>query len=283
MNWAKWGVDYLKYDLCSYSGVAKDNSPEELKKPYAIMQQAIAKTNRDIVYSLCQYGMGDVSKWGAEINGNLWRTTMDINDSWKSVLNTGFAQTDNYQNVNPGHWNDPDMLVIGQVGWSKDTKPTKLTADEQYSHFSLWSLLSSPLLIGCEMGKLDAFTLGLITNDEVIAVNQDVLGKQAQLIQKSDEYQVWAKDMADGSKAVGLFFTGKAETTEINPVKMINWGDEIAENSKLIGIDFNTLGLSGKQKVRNLWSQQNLGTYDDRFESDVNYHGVVLVKISPAK
>jgi alpha-galactosidase len=283
INWAKWGVDYLKYDWCSYGSVAKDNSPEELKKPYAIMQQAIAKTNRDIVYSLCQYGMGDVSKWGAEVNGNLWRTSMDINDSWKSVLNTGFAQTDNYQYVNPGHWNDPDMLVIGQVGWSKDTKPTKLSPDEQYAHISLWSLLSSPLLIGCDMGKLDAFTLGLITNDEVIAVNQDVLGKQARLIQKGDDYQVWAKDMADGSKAVGLFYTGIAETTETNPVKMINWGDERAENSKLIGIDFNTLGLSGKQKVRNLWSQQNLGTYDDRFELDVNYHGVVLVKILPAK
>jgi alpha-galactosidase len=175
------------------------------------------------------------------------------------------------------------MLVIGQVGWSKDTKPTKLTPDEQYAHFSLWSLLSSPLLIGCEMGKLDAFTLGLITNDEVIAVNQDVLGKQAQLIQKGDDYQVWAKDMADGSKAVGLFYTGAAETTEINPVKMINWGDEIAENSKLISIDFKALGLSGKQNARNLWSQQNLGTYDDRFESVVSYHGVVLVKISAAK
>jgi alpha-galactosidase len=133
------------------------------------------------------------------------------------------------------------------------------------------------------MDKLDAFTLGLITNDEVIAVNQDVLGKQARLIQKGDDYQVWAKDMADGSKAVGLFFTGTAEATEINPVKMINWGDEIAENSKLIGIDFKALSLSGKQKVRNLWSQQNMGTYNDRFESDVKYHGVVFVKISPAK
>jgi alpha-galactosidase len=283
MNWAKWGVDYLKYDWCSYGTIAKDNSLEELKKPYAIMQQAIVKTNRDIVYSLCQYGMGDVSKWGAEVNGNLWRTTMDINDSWKSVLNTGFIQTDNYQYVNPGHWNDPDMLVVGQVGWSKDTKPTKLSPDEQYAHISLWSLLSSPLLIGCDMGKLDAFTLGLITNDEVIAVNQDVLGKQAQLIQKGDDYQVWAKDMADGSKAVGLFYTGIAETTELNPVKMINWGNEVTENSKLIGIDFKALGLSGKQKVRNLWSQQDLGTFNDRFESDVNYHGVVLMKISPVK
>ena len=226
--------------------------------------------------------MGDVWNWGAEVGGNLWRTTMDINDSWKSVLGTGFTQTNNYRNIGPGHWNDPDMLVVGTVGWNANTKPTKLTPDEQYAHISLWSLLASPLLIGCEMDKLDAFTLGLLTNDEVIGVNQDVLGQQARLIQKGDDFQVWAKDLDDGSKAVGLFFTG-VTSGDKDPVKMINWGDEPLENNKLIGIDFKTLGLSGKQVVRNLWSQQNIGTYDGRFESDVNYHGVVLVKISAVK
>ncbi len=280
--WAKWGVDYLKYDWCSYRQIQKDNSLEELKKPYFIMRDALLKTNRDIVYSLCQYGMGDVWNWGAEVGGNLWRTTMDINDSWKSVLGTGFTQTDNYQNIGPGHWNDPDMLVVGTVGWNANTKPTILTPDEQYAHISLWSLMASPLLIGCEMDKLDAFTLGLLTNDEVIGVNQDVLGQQARLIQKGDDFQVWAKDLADGSKAVGLFYTG-ANSSDKDPVKMINWGDEPLENNKLIEIDFKALGLSGKQVVRNLWSQQNIGTYDGRFESDVNYHGVVLVKISAAK
>ena len=279
-TWAEWGVDYLKYDWCSYRQIQKDNSLEELEKPYFIMRDALAKTNRDIVYSLCQYGMGDVWNWGAEVGGNLWRTTMDINDSWKSVLGTGFTQTNNYQNAGPGHWNDPDMLVIGQVGWSKNTKPTKLTPDEQYSHISLWSLLSSPLLIGCEMDKLDNFTLGLITNDEVIGVNQDVLGHQARLVQKGDDYQIWAKDLANGSKAVGLFYTGVTEAAAKDPVKMINWGDEKPEETKLISIDFKALGLSGKQKARDLWSQQNLGTYNDHFESDVNYHGVVLVKLS---
>ena len=279
-TWAEWGVDYLKYDWCSYRQIQKDNSLEELEKPYFIMRDALAKTNRDIVYSLCQYGMGDVWNWGAEVGGNLWRTTMDINDSWKSVLGTGFTQTNNYQNAGPGHWNDPDMLVIGQVGWSKNTKPTKLTPDEQYSHISLWSLLSSPLLIGCEMDKLDNFTLGLITNDEVIGVNQDVLGHQARLVQKGDDYQIWAKDLANGSKAVGLFYTGVTEAAAKDPVKMINWGDENPKETKLISIDFKALGLSGKQKARDLWSQQNLGTYNDHFESDVNYHGVVLVKLS---
>jgi alpha-galactosidase len=133
------------------------------------------------------------------------------------------------------------------------------------------------------MDKLDGFTLSLLTNDEVIGVNQDVLGRQARLIQKGDDYQVWAKDLADGSKAVGLFYTGVAEAAAKDPVKMINWGDEKPETAKLISIDFNALGLSGKQKARDLWSQQNLGTYDGHFESEVNYHGVVLVKLSAAE
>jgi alpha-galactosidase len=282
-TWAKWGVDYLKYDWCSYRQIQKDNSLEELKKPYFIMRDALAKSKRDIVYSLCQYGMGDVWNWGAEVGGNLWRTTGDINDSWKSVLGTGFTQTNNFANAGPGHWNDPDMLVIGQVGWSKDTKPTKLSPDEQYAHISLWSLLSSPLLIGCEMDKLDNFTLGLITNDEVIGVNQDALGQQARLVKKGDDYQVWAKDLADGSKAVGLFYTGKGSTAEKDPVKMINWGDEPTESIKLIGIDFSELGLSGNYKARNLWAQQDIGIFKNRFEAEVNYHGVVLVKLQLSK
>ncbi len=282
-TWGKWGVDYLKYDWCSYGSIVQDNSLDELQKPYKMMHEAIVKTNRDIVYSLCQYGMGDVWKWGPEVNGNLWRTTMDIQDNWKSILNTGFTQTNNADYAGPGHWNDPDMLVIGTVGWSRDTKPTKLSPDEQYSHFSLWSLLSSPLLIGCEMDKLDSFTLGLLTNDEVIGVNQDVLGHQAKLVKKGSDFQVWAKNLSDGSKVVGLFYTGDTESSATDPVKMINWGDNKTEPAKLISIDFNLLGLTGKQQVRNLWSQQNIGTYDGHFETEVNFHGVGLIKLSAIK
>lgn len=282
-TWAKWGVDYLKYDWCSYRNISAGNSLDELQKPYKIMQEAIVKTNRDIVYSLCQYGMGDVWKWGAEVNGNLWRTTMDIQDNWKSILNTGFTQTNNADFAGPGHWNDPDMLVIGTVGWSKDTKPSKLTPDEQYSHVSLWSLLSSPLLIGCEMDQLDNFTLGLVTNDEVIGVNQDVLGCQAKLIKKGEGFQIWAKDLSDGSKVVGLFYTGNSESSANDPIKMINWGEKKAEKGKLISIDFNLLGLNGKQVVRNLWSQKNIGSYDGSFETEVNFHGVCLLKLSAVK
>ncbi|MEI6140296.1 MAG: putative Ig domain-containing protein, partial [Mariniphaga sp.] len=283
ITWGSWGVDYLKYDWCSYRSISAGNTLEELEKPYKIMQDALAKTNRDIVYSLCQYGMGDVWKWGPEVNGNLWRTTMDITDNWKSILNTGFKQTENADYVNPGHWNDPDMLVIGSVGWSAKTLPTKLTKDEQYSHVSLWSLLSSPLLIGCDLTKLDDFTLGLVTNDEVIGVNQDILGRQAKLITKGDDYQVWAKDLADGSKAVGIFYTGATDGGEKDPVKMINWDQQKVDTSKLISLDFTTLGLAGKQIVRNLWSQRDLGTFDGKFETKVSQHGVTLVKLTAAK
>lgn len=283
ITWGKWGVDYLKYDWCSYMNISAGNSLEELQKPYKIMHEAIVKTNRDIVYSLCQYGMGDVWKWGHEVNGNLWRTTMDIQDNWKSILNTGFTQTNNADYVGPGHWNDPDMLVIGTVGWSKDTKPTKLSPDEQYAHVSLWSLLSSPLLIGCEMDKLDNFTLGLVTNDEVIGVNQDVLGRQAKLIKKGDDFQIWAKDLSDGSTVVGLFYTGDTENSDTDPVKMISWGDEKSESAKLMSVDFKLLGLMGKQEVRNLWSQKNMGIYDGHYETEVNFHGVGLMKLSAVK
>lgn len=279
-KWAEWGVDYLKYDWCAYQQIAKDDSLEELQKPYILMNKMLDKTGRDVVYSLCQYGMGDVHEWGGDVGGNLWRTTMDITDTWKSVLHTGFSQTNNWEPVGPGHWNDPDMLVIGYVGWNENTELTALTYDEQYSHISLWSLLSAPLLIGCEMDKVDDFTLNLITNDEVIGVNQDVLGKQAQLIKKGEDYQVWAKDLSDGSKVVGIFYTGVIEEGSSDPVKMINWDDEEQPEPKLISVSLTEIGLSGKQTARDLWSQQDLGIYDSVFDTEVNYHGVSLVKFS---
>ena len=142
------------------------------------MREALDKADRDIVYSLCQYGMGDVWKWGAEVGGNCWRTTGDISDSWGSMAGIGFAQNGHEKFAGPGHWNDPDMLVVGMVGWG-NLHPTGLTPNEQYTHISLWCLLASPLLIGCDMAQLDDFTLGLLTNDEVLEVNQDPLGKQA--------------------------------------------------------------------------------------------------------
>jgi alpha-galactosidase len=163
ITYGKWGVDYLKYDLCSYTDIiADDTSLAIQQKPYIIMRDALKKQSRDIVYSLCQYGIKDVWKWGAQMNGNLWRTTEDITDTWESLYNIGFKQNTLYPYAHPGGWNDPDMLIVGMVGWGESLHPTRLTPYEQYTHISLWSLLSAPLLIGCDISKLDDFTLNLL-------------------------------------------------------------------------------------------------------------------------
>jgi alpha-galactosidase len=257
-RYAEWGFDYLKYDWCSYGSIAKDESLPELKKPYHVMRAALDKVDRDIIYSLCQYGMGNVWEWGAEVGGNCWRTTGDINDSWGSMAGIGFSQNGHEKFAAPGRWNDPDMLVVGRVGWG-DPHPTRLTPNEQYTHITLWCLLSSPLLIGCDMTQLDPFTLSLLTNDEVLEVNQDPLGKQAGRIVKGDLTEVWAKDLEDGSKAVGLFNRGELEATV-----EVKWSD---------------LGIVGKQVVRDLWQQKDLGEFKDSFQVKVPRHGAVMIRI----
>ncbi len=262
-RYAQWGFDYLKYDWCSYGNIAPRPNLAEMQKPYEVMRAALAKAPRDIVFSLCQYGMGNVWEWGAQVNGNCWRTTGDINDSWYSMSGIGFEQAGHEKYAAPGHWNDPDMLVVGYVGWSANVRPTKLTPNEQYTHISLWCLLSAPLLIGCDMTKLDDFTLNLLTNDEVLEVNQDPLGRQAARVAKNGQQEVWAKDLADGSKVVGLFNRDEDEAT----VK-VNWSD---------------LGIKGRRGVRDLWRQKDLGKCDDEFQTSVPRHGVVLVNLSPAK
>ena len=143
------------------------------------MRKMLNQVDRDIVFSLCQYGMGNVWEWGGEVGGNLWRTTGDITDSWNSMAGIGFAQDKSSKYALPGNWNDPDMLVVGKVGWGPNLHPSKLSPDEQYTHISLWALLAAPLLIGCDMTQMDPFTLNLLTNDEVLEINQDPLGKQA--------------------------------------------------------------------------------------------------------
>ncbi len=258
-RYAEWGFDYLKYDWCSYGEIAPHPTHEQLLKPYQVMRAALDQAPRDILFSLCQYGMGNVWEWGAQVGGNCWRTTGDITDTWSSMSGIGFGQAGHEKYAGPGHWNDPDMLVVGYVGWSAKVRPTRLTPNEQYTHITLWCLLCSPLLIGCDMTKLDEFTLNLLTNDEVLEVNQDPLGHQAGRIAKDAQSQVWAKDMADGSKAVGLFNLGD----EDGPVT-VKWAD---------------LGLKGKLKVRDLWRQADLGKFAGQFQTPVPRHGVVLIRI----
>jgi alpha-galactosidase len=324
-RYKEWGVDYVKYDSCSYRRLARQltveryakllpaNDAENLRKlsaekepldanrnrseeqtarlkqinsetktilqkinptekeqidlellqaPYRVFRASLDKVNRDIVYSICQYGKGNVWEWGEKLGGNSWRTTEDIKDTWKSLSDIGFSQAGHEKYAGPGHWNDPDMLIVGLVGWGENLHPSRLTPDEPYMHISLWSLLCSPLLIGCDMSRLDEFTLSLLSNDEVLEVNQDPLGKQAGRISKDKDLEVWAKEMEDGSKAVGLFNLGQA--------------------SSKVSVEWSELGIHGQQIVRDLWRQTNLGAFDNHFEAVVAPHGVVLVRIRPA-
>jgi alpha-galactosidase len=190
---------------------------------------------------------------------NCWRTTGDISDNWKSMSRNGFSQDKWNSFAGPGHWNDPDMLVVGKVGWGPKLRPTGLTPDEQYTHITLWCLLSAPLLIGCDMTQMDDFTLSLLTNDEVLAVDQDALGKQASRISQQGDLEVWAKPLADKTWAVGLF----------------NRSDKPAD----VSVKFADLKLVGPQPVRNLWKQADLGQSDDQFSSRVASHGTVMLKI----
>ena len=193
-QYGDWGFDYLKYDWCSYGQIApRDPNRAELMKPYQVMRASLDKAPRDILYSLCQYGMGNVWEWGEQVGGNSWRTTGDITDTWASLSGIGFRQGGHEKVVGPGHFDDPDMLIAGKVGWGPNLHPTRLTANEQYTHISLWCLLCSPLLIGCDMTQFDDFSLGLLTNDEVLEVNQDPLGRQASRVSKEGTAEVWAK------------------------------------------------------------------------------------------
>jgi alpha-galactosidase len=262
-RFAEWGFDYLKYDWCGYGSLVRSPTAEQLKEPYRLMRKYLDELDRDIVYSLCQYGMGEVWKWGAEVGGNCWRTTGDIGDSWSSMSGIGFSQDKSAPYASPGHWNDPDMLVVGRVGWGPNLRETRLRPNEQYTHISLWCLLCSPLLLGCDLRNMDAFTVSLLTNDEVLAVNQDALGQQARPVGDAGSLDVWAKKMEDGSLAAGLFNRG--------PV------------AKVVTASWSDMGLSGPMRVRDLWRQKDLGIFDGKFEAEIPRHGVVLVRLFPAR
>ncbi len=262
-TYARWGVDYLKYDWCSYQSVAGGSDKEALMKPYLLMRDALDACDRDIVYSLCQYGMGDVWEWGAEVGGNLWRTTGDIADSWNSMSKIGFAQNGLESWAGPGHWNDPDMLVVGIVGWGKTMRPTPLTKNQQVAHITLWTVLAAPLLLGCDLAQLDTFTLALITNDEVIDVNQDPLGKQGWRCAGDPWSETWIKPLYDGTLAVALFNRIPVKTT-----LTARWDD---------------LGITGIQPVRDLWQRKDLPAAQGTFSAEVPANGSVLVKIGTPK
>ncbi|HEY4788385.1 MAG TPA: putative Ig domain-containing protein [Bacteroidales bacterium] len=252
-QFAKWGFDYLKYDW----------NPNELPETKE-MYDDLRASGRDILLSLSNStpfaSIAELSQVS-----NAWRTGGDIKDEWKSLKSRLFTQDKWAPYAGPGHWNDPDMMVLGVVGWnSQEKRPTRLTPDEQYTHMSAWCLMSVPLLLGNNLTKLDEFTLSLLTNDEVIAVNQDPLGKQATVISMQGEAGVMAKDMEDGSKAVGLFNPGDNGAQEV----VLKWSD---------------LGIKGRYIVRDLWRQKDLGTFEGEFKANVAMHGVVMVSLRKAK
>ena len=258
-TYASWGVDFLKYDWCSYEDLAPDHSLAQLQKPYLVMRDALRGVNRDIVYSLCQYGFGDVWKWGADVGGNLWRSSGDLLDFWSNLQSVGFRQSGRELWTRPGHWNDTDMLVVGSVGWGPNLHPTRLTQNEQLLHVALWALQAAPLFIGADLSQLDPFTLSLLTNDEVLDVDQDPAGKAAARIWQRGRLEVWARPLSDGTMAVGLFNRGLA------PERVtVRWSE---------------LGLSGAQPVRDLWRREDAGTFDAAFSASVPRHGVVFVKV----
>src|SRR3990172_2135992 len=234
-QWARWGFDYLKYDW-------NPNDVPHVEE----MAGALKASGRDIILSLSNSApFGSAADLSAI--SQCWRTTGDIRDTWEIMSAIGFSQERWRPFARPGHWNDPDMLVVGMVGWGPELRKTRLSPDEQYTHISLWSLLAAPLLLGCDLARLDSFTLGLLTNDEVLEINQDPLGDEARLLRRDNGREIWVKNLEDGSKAVGLFFPANEFA---DPADYFNW-DRATETE--ITLPGSELGFDRDFSVRDVW------------------------------
>jgi alpha-galactosidase len=243
--YGEWGIDYLKYDYCSFQG-----DVDAQIAAYRKMHEALLKTGRPIVFSLCQYGMDRVWSWGPGVGGNLWRTTDDISDDYDRMAYIGFGQEGLDRFAGPGHWNDPDMLEIGNG---------KMNHDEYLTHMSLWCILAAPLLAGNDLSKMTAETLEILTNPEVVAIDQDQAGIQGYPVAQEGPLAVWVKPLWDGGKAVGLFNRG--------------------ESAMPVTAHFRDIGIGDQASVRDLWAKRDLGVVQNRFTAVVPKHGVVLVKV----
>ena len=254
---ASWDVDFLKYDFCYV--------PEGAHGPslYAKMGLALRSSGREILFSLCEWGSNKSWLWGAGVGGHMWRTTGDIVDSWESIEHIGFSQSGHAKYGGPGHWNDPDMLVVGM--YSEGNVARGGCTDTEYrTHFGLWCLLASPLMIGCDPRNMNDATRDILKNKELIAVNQDPLGRQGFRVARKGKLDIWKKPLAGGSLAVGLF----------------NRGDETAK----IAVSWKDLGLAEDRaaSVRDLWSHEDLGEFAGSFEAEVESHGSAIVRVAPA-
>ncbi len=253
-TYAAWGFDYLKYDLCSYHEVMQKEAPGDQAKQYQMMRAAYEKmhkalvaTGRPIYFSLCQYGWDSVWKWGPTVGGNSWRTTDDIQDNYMSMSNIGFSQAGLAKYAGPGHWNDPDMLEVGNG---------KMKYNEYLTHMSLWAILAAPLLAGNDLSQMTAETKSILMNKDVIAIDQDPLGKQGDRVSADGPFEVWSKPLKDGSVAVGLFNRG--------------------HDAEQMSLPLQKLGLSASSKVHNVWNPSDNG----HGPWMVPEHGVVLLRIT---
>jgi alpha-galactosidase len=252
-SYASWGVDYLKYDWCN-------TGTRNAEEAYATMNAALLETGRPIVFSICEWGTAKPWLWAKGI-GNLWRTTGDIHDCWdcKTEYESGLvllldknAALESF--AGPGHWNDPDMLEVGNGG---------MTTAEYQAHFSLWAMLAAPLMAGNDIRSMSSETREILTNAEVIAVDQDAFGQQGRRIQKNGEQEIWSRPLADGGRAVILFNRGSEPA-----VMSVNW--------ELIGYPGHVAA-----KVRDLWKHQDLGSFHDRYTGTVGPRSVIMLKILP--
>jgi len=254
LQYASWGVDYLKYDWCN-------TTTQDAQAAYALIRNALNATGRPIVLSICEWGTAKPWLWGKAVGGNLWRTTGDISDTWqgKDKHHLGVVDILDLQDglqsyAGPGHWNDPDMLEVGNGG---------MTTDEYRAHFSLWAILAAPLLAGNDLRDMRPEIRDILTNKEVIAVNQDPLGRQGRRVRKDGDLEVWAKQMRDGSRSVVLLNRDVSEK-EIT----VSWED-IGYPSHL------------SASVRDLWRAKDLGQRKEKFSASVAPHSVVMVHVAP--
>jgi alpha-galactosidase len=259
--YAGWGVDYLKYDLCSFQDNMREVRAEHPDEPgaakdlmiaaYRKMGDALKATGRPFLYSLCQYGVDQPWKWGLEVGAQMWRTTDDIDDSYGRMITIGFSQAGLSKYAGPGHWNDPDMLEIGNG---------KMTEDEYRTHMSLWVLLAAPLIAGNDLSKMTEADKNLLMNKEAIAIDQDALGKQGDRLYQSGDFDVWTKPLSDGRVAVGLFNR--------------SW------DNRDVSVDLAEIGFRDGARLRDVWKQKDLGRHSGVFTDTIPKHGVTLLIVS---
>ena len=247
-TFAAWGIDYLKYDLCS--GEAFYHTADTVYGTYQQMGEALAAVGRPVVYSLCEYGRFDVGSWGRDVGGHLWRTTGDIEDNYETMAKIGFDKNGTPKHTGPNGWNDPDMLEAGNGG---------MTTAEYRTHISLWAMMAAPLILGNDIRSMSTETLELLSNREVIAIDQDPAGAQGLPVKKDGKIEIWTKKLADGAVAVGVFNRDTAERS--------------------VSMDWRALGLPNVAKVRDLWARTELD--GNRHDFAVPGHGVRLLKVWP--